>query len=66
VRCEFGPGALLSDRKLSELLSISRTLIREALMSLETAGLVSRRGRVGWMVAEYEGKPTEGGWTQHN
>jgi DNA-binding GntR family transcriptional regulator len=56
----------LSDRKLSELLSISRTLIREALMSLETAGLVSRRGRVGWMVAEYEGKPTEGGWTQHN
>jgi hypothetical protein len=28
--------------------------------------LMSRRGRVGWMVAEYEGEPTEGGWTQHN
>ena len=56
VRCELGPGALLSDRKLSEQLGISRTPIREALKSLETAGLVSRRGRVGWMVAEFDHK----------
>lgn len=54
VRCELGPGALLSDRKLTEQLGISRTPIREALKSLETAGLVSRRGRVGWMVAEFD------------
>lgn len=54
VRCELGPGTLLSDRKLSEQLGISRTPIRETLKSLETAGLVSRRGRVGWMVAEFD------------
>lgn len=54
VRCELGPGVLLSDRKLSGQLGLSRTPIREALKSLETAGLVSRRGRVGWMVAEFD------------
>ena len=54
VRCELGPRMLLSDRKLSQQLGISRTPVREALQSLETAGLVNRRGRVGWMVAEFD------------
>lgn len=53
VRCELAPGALLSDRQLSEALGISRTPVREALQSLESSGLVKRRGRVGWMVAEF-------------
>jgi DNA-binding GntR family transcriptional regulator len=54
VRGELGPGMLLSDRKLSQQLGISRTPVREALQSLERAGLVSRRGRVGWMVAKFD------------
>lgn len=58
VRCDLGPGALLSDRRLSGQLGISRTPIREALQSLESAGLVSRRGRVGWMVAEFDHEDT--------
>lgn len=46
VRCELAPGTPLVDRQLSEVLGVSRTPIRDAMQSLETAGLVVRtRGR---------------------
>jgi DNA-binding GntR family transcriptional regulator len=51
---ELGPGMLLSDRKLSETLGISRTPVREALQSLERSGLVVRRSRIGWKVAQFD------------
>ncbi|GAA3730451.1 DNA-binding GntR family transcriptional regulator [Spinactinospora alkalitolerans] len=46
VRCELPPGTPLVDRQLSEALGVSRTPIRDAMQSLEAAGLVVRvRGR---------------------
>lgn len=54
VRCEIGPGTVLSDRQLAEVLGISRTPVREVLQRLEFSGLVKRRGRVGWMVAGFD------------
>jgi GntR family transcriptional regulator, rspAB operon transcriptional repressor len=51
---ELGPGMILSDRKLSTTLGISRTPVREALQSLERSGLVVRRGRIGWRVAGFD------------
>ncbi|PRY02404.1 GntR family transcriptional regulator [Allonocardiopsis opalescens] len=46
VRCELAPGTPLVDRQLSEVLGVSRTPIRDAMQSLEAAGLVVRtRGR---------------------
>ncbi|MQA08191.1 MAG: FCD domain-containing protein [Pseudonocardiaceae bacterium] len=44
VHCQLPPGTALSDRQLSEALGVSRTPIREAMHSLEAAGLVVRRG----------------------
>ncbi len=54
VRCDFKPGALLSDRQLSQALGVSRTPVRDALQALEASGLVKRRGRIGWMVAGFD------------
>ncbi|QBI54981.1 GntR family transcriptional regulator [Streptomonospora litoralis] len=46
VRCELPPGTPLVDRQLSEALGVSRTPIRDAMQSLESAGLAVRvRGR---------------------
>ncbi|MDA0567381.1 GntR family transcriptional regulator [Streptomonospora sp. S1-112] len=46
VRCELPPGTPLVDRQLSEALGVSRTPIRDAMQSLEAAGLAVRvRGR---------------------
>ncbi len=45
------PHEVLSDRSLSEQLGVSRTPIRDALQLLESAGLVQRRGHIGWSVA---------------
>lgn len=53
-RCDLAPGSLLSDRRLSEALGVSRTPVREALQSLEASGLVVRRGRSGWGVSEFD------------
>jgi DNA-binding GntR family transcriptional regulator len=53
VRCELGPGAVLGDRQLAELLGVSRTPVRDALHRLEPSGLVERRGRMGWMVSTF-------------
>jgi DNA-binding GntR family transcriptional regulator len=53
VRCELGPGTVLGDRQLAEVLGISRTPVRDALHRLESSGLVERRGRMGWMVSTF-------------
>jgi DNA-binding GntR family transcriptional regulator len=53
VRCELGPGVVLGDRQLAELLGVSRTPVRDALHRLEPSGLVERRGRMGWMVSTF-------------
>src|SRR3712207_5070509 len=53
VRCELGPGTVLGDRQLAEVLGISRTPVRDALHRLESSGLVERRGRTGWMVSKF-------------
>lgn len=52
-RCVLPPGSLLSDRHLSEAMGVSRTPVREALQHLEASGLVTRRGRSGWIVSEF-------------
>lgn len=54
MRNELTPGTPLSDRQLSETLEISRTPVREALLSLGISGLVTRRGRVGWRVTNFD------------
>ena len=53
VQCELGPGAVLGDRQLAEMLGVSRTPVRDALHRLESSGLVERRGRMGWMVSTF-------------
>jgi DNA-binding GntR family transcriptional regulator len=53
VRCELGPGNVLGDRQLAEVLGVSRTPVRDALHRLESSGLVERRGRMGWMVSTF-------------
>jgi DNA-binding GntR family transcriptional regulator len=53
VRCELGPGAVLGDRQLAEVLGVSRTPVRDALHRLESSGLIERRGRMGWMVSTF-------------
>lgn len=41
---------LSSERELSELLNVTRVTIREALLALETEGLIYRLDRRGWFV----------------
>jgi DNA-binding GntR family transcriptional regulator len=53
------PNAVLSDRQLSEQFGASRTPIREAFHQLEAAGLVRRRNRVGWIVADLKRRDVE-------
>jgi DNA-binding FadR family transcriptional regulator len=50
---EFAPGARLpAERELATLLGVSRTSVREAIISLEIAGLVEVRVGTGIFVAE--------------
>ena len=49
---EFPPGTPLNERALANVLGISRTPVRDALLMLETEGLVVRRGRSGLAVKE--------------
>ena len=46
------PGIRLGEAQLSELFKVSRTRVREALMRLETRGVVQVSARRGWFVFE--------------
>lgn len=46
------PGERLGEQELADLFGVSRTLVREALMSLQARGFVSVRPRSGWYVVE--------------
>lgn len=48
----LAPGARLGEQELADLFNVSRTLIREALMQLQTRGFVEVRSRRGWYVVE--------------
>lgn len=44
------PGERLGEQELADLFGVSRTLIREALMQLQSRGFVEVRARKGWYV----------------
>jgi DNA-binding GntR family transcriptional regulator len=46
------PGERLGEQELADLFSVSRTLVREALMQLQARGFVEVRSRKGWYVVE--------------
>jgi len=46
------PGARLGEQALAKLFEVSRTTVREALIRLETRGLVQASARRGWFVVE--------------
>lgn len=48
----FKPGERLVERKLADVLGVSRTPVREAIRMLELEGLVSHLPRIGVVVAE--------------
>jgi DNA-binding GntR family transcriptional regulator len=52
----FHPGERLSEVRLSELIGVSRTPLREALMLLEAEGLVIGRQDSGYSVVHFEPK----------
>ena len=52
LNAELAPGDRLGETKLAELFGVSRTLVREALIELQTRGFVEVRPRLGWFVVE--------------
>lgn len=46
------PGTRLGEQKLADLFGVSRTRVREAMMRLETRGVVQVSARRGWYVVE--------------
>ncbi|MDB6454206.1 GntR family transcriptional regulator [Falsirhodobacter sp. 20TX0035] len=46
------PGELLNERRLAEVLNMSRTPVRDALLMLEAEGLLLRQGRIGLQVKQ--------------
>ena len=46
------PGARLGEQALGSVFGVSRTIVREALIRLETRGLVHVSPRRGWYVVE--------------
>lgn len=48
----IAPGTRLGEQKLADLFSVSRTRVREAMMRLETRGVVQVSARRGWYVVE--------------
>ena len=52
LTAELAPGNRLGETKLAELFGVSRTLVREALIELQTRGFVEVRPRLGWFVVE--------------
>lgn len=53
VSGQLAPGEVLRDRALAEQLGVSRTPVKEALVRLETIGLVVTQGR-SWHVSPFE------------
>lgn len=53
VSGKLRPGEVLRDRALAERLDVSRTPVKEALVRLESTGLVVTRGR-SWYVSPFE------------
>ena len=49
---KLAPGERLGEQELAEQFSVSRTLVREALMQLHARGFVEVRSRKGWYVVE--------------
>lgn len=49
---KLAPGDRLGEQELAELFSVSRTMVREALMQLQARGFVEVRTRKGWYVVE--------------
>jgi DNA-binding GntR family transcriptional regulator len=49
---KLAPGDRLGEQELADLFSVSRTLVREALMQLQARGFVEVRPRTGWYVVE--------------
>jgi DNA-binding GntR family transcriptional regulator len=53
ILCQrLAPGERLGEQELADLFGVSRTLIREALVQLQTRGFVEVRSRRGWYVVE--------------
>lgn len=50
IHGEIPPGARISERSLSQVLGVSRTPLREALLQLESENLVERTDSGGWQV----------------
>jgi len=48
----IAPGTRLGEQKLGDLFGVSRTRVREAMMRLETRGIVQVSARRGWYVVE--------------
>ncbi len=46
------PGERLGEQEIADLFNISRTLVREALLQMQTRGFVEVRSRMGWYVVE--------------
>lgn len=53
---ELAAGEPLRDRRLAEVLGVSRTPVREALHRLEATGLVETKRRSGWAVSDFTEK----------
>ena len=49
---QLRPGERLGEKELAEMMGVSRTLVREALMQLQARGFVDVRPRSGWYVVE--------------
>ena len=49
---QLRPGERLGEKDLAEMMGVSRTLVREALMQLQARGFVDVKPRSGWYVVE--------------
>ena len=49
---ELGPGDLVNERRLADLLGMSRTPVRDALLMLQNEGLLERQGNRGMQVKQ--------------
>ena len=49
---KLAPGERLGEQDLADMFGVSRTLVREALMQLQSRGFVEVRSRKGWYVVE--------------